>query len=93
MRNTSSFNMRRLKLSVTDQGAMAAPIDVEKRLTDLEVKASFTEDLVDHLNQIVARQQLHIDRLLQEVARLREQGSAGDGELFRSLRDELPPHY
>ena len=67
--------------------------DVEKRLTDLEVKASFTEDLVDHLNQIVANQQQHIDRLLLEVARLREQGSPGDSESFRSLRDELPPHY
>ena len=72
---------------------MAQPIDVEKRLTDLEVKASFTEDLVDHLNQIVASQQLHIDRLMLEVARLREQGSTGDGDGFRSLRDELPPHY
>ncbi len=72
---------------------MVQPIDVEKRLTDLEVKASFTEDLVDHLNQIVASQQLHIDRLLAEMARLREQGSVGDGEVFRGLRDELPPHY
>ena len=72
---------------------MGQHIDVEKRLTDLEVKASFTEDLVDHLNQIVARQQLHIDRLLQEVNRLREQGSSADSESFRSLRDELPPHY
>ena len=68
-------------------------IDVEKRLTDLEVKASFTEDLVDHLNQIVASQQLYIDLLLTEVARLREQGASGDGEVVRSLRDELPPHY
>ncbi|MBC7993271.1 MAG: SlyX family protein [Rhizobacter sp.] len=72
---------------------MAQPIDVEKRLTDLEVKASFTEDLVDHLNQIVSSQQKHIDLLLLEVARLREQGSSGDGDAFRSLRDELPPHY
>jgi SlyX protein len=67
--------------------------EVERRLTDLEVKASFTEDLVDHLNQIVASQQESIDRLLLEVARLRAQGSSGDVEIFRSLRDELPPHY
>ena len=67
--------------------------DVERRLTDLEVKASFTEDLVDHLNQIVASQQQHIDRLLLEVARLREQGGSGDNEAVRNLRDELPPHY
>jgi len=72
---------------------MEQRFDVERRLTDLEVKASFTEDLVDHLNQIVASQQQHIDRLLLEVARLRAQGSSGDSEVFRSLRDELPPHY
>jgi SlyX protein len=72
---------------------MEQPIDVEKRLTDLEVKASFTEDLVDHLNQIVANQQHQIDLLLLEVGRLREQGSSGDSEVLRSLRDELPPHY
>ena len=72
---------------------MGPHADVDKRLTDLEVKASFTEDLLDHLNQIVASQQLHIDRLLLEVARLREQGSAGDNDGFRSLQDELPPHY
>jgi SlyX protein len=72
---------------------MVQHADVDKRLTDLEVKASFTEDLVDHLNQIVASQQLCIDRLLLEVARLREQGSSGDSGSFRSLRDELPPHY
>jgi len=41
----------------------------------------------------VVSQQQHIDRLLLEVARLREQGSSSDGEIFRSLRDELPPHY
>lgn len=65
-----------------------------QRLTDLEIKVGFTDDLVDHLNAIVARQQHVIDRLTQEVARLSEQQAdpnAGGG--FRSLRDELPPHY
>jgi SlyX protein len=63
------------------------------RLTDLEIKASFMEDLVDHLNQIVVRQQQQIDRLSREVASLRQQAPDGGGGGFRSLRDELPPHY
>ncbi|MGS0756723.1 SlyX family protein, partial [Roseateles sp. GG27B] len=29
---------------------------IEQRLTDLEIKASFTEDLVDQLNQIIVNQ-------------------------------------
>ena len=66
---------------------------VEQRLIDLEIKASFTEDLVDHLNQIVARQQDQIDVLLRELAALREQGSAAEPGEFRSLHDDLPPHY
>lgn len=68
--------------------------DIDRRLTDLEVKASFTEDLVDHLNATIARQQQQLDALLREVLQLRQQQPAeGGGAPFRSLRDELPPHY
>ena len=66
---------------------------VDQRLTDLEIKASFAEDLVDHLNALVARQQTQIDWLLREVAGLRQQAPAGEGGTPRSLRDELPPHF
>jgi SlyX protein len=71
---------------------MTIPQDIDTRLTDLEVKASFTEDLVEHLNQIVVRQQQQIDLLMREVRQLRQQ-SPGDGGMVRNLRDELPPHY
>ena len=43
--------------------AMMNTDDTQDRLTDLEVKASFTEDLLDELNQLVARQQQQIDAL------------------------------
>ena len=66
---------------------------VEQRLIDLEIKASFTEDFVDHLNQIVARQQDQIDVLLRELAALRQQGGTAEPGEFRSLHDDLPPHY
>ena len=72
---------------------MSHPQDIEQRLTDLEVKASFTEDLVDHLNQTIVRQQAQIDRLTRELVTLREQMAAADAGGPRSLRDELPPHY
>lgn len=68
------------------------PTDADARLTDLEIKASFTEDLLDTLNEIVARQQAQIDRLTTELSTLRSQMPTADGA-FRSLRDELPPHY
>jgi SlyX protein len=70
------------------------PTDADARLTDLEIKASFTEDLLDTLNEIVARQQAQIDRLINELSTLRNQVPTADGAAaFRSLRDELPPHY
>ena len=65
----------------------------EQRLTDLEIKASFTEDTLDRLNAVVVRQQQQIDGLLRALTVLREQGAATEAPAFRSLRDELPPHY
>ena len=70
------------------------PDEFEPRLIELEIKASFAEDLVDHLNRAVARQQDQIDRLLREVAELRQQqGPIDSPGAARNLRDELPPHY
>ncbi len=67
---------------------------LEQRLTDLEIKASFAEDTVEQLNAVVVRQQEQIDRLTRELVELRSQAaSAADPGGFRSLRDELPPHY
>ncbi|WP_233217997.1 SlyX family protein [Roseateles chitinivorans] len=73
---------------------MAAEVRVlEARVTELEIKASFAEDLVDHLNAQVARQQEQIDALVREIAQLRKQVPEGRGDGAGSLRDELPPHY
>lgn len=67
---------------------------LEQRITDLEIKASFAEDTVEQLNAVVVRQQEQIDRLVRELIELRNQASsASDPGGFRSLRDELPPHY
>ena len=72
---------------------MDALHNIDRRLTDLEVKACFTEDLVDTLNRLVASQQAQIDLLLREIGQLHQQQPDSDAGAFRSLRDELPPHY
>lgn len=70
------------------------PARTLQRLTDLEIKLSFAEDLVDKLNEVVVQQQAQIDRLLREVAQLsRQQAGAEERAGFVSLRDERPPHY
>ena len=66
---------------------------VLERLESLEIKASFTEDLLDQLNLTIYRQQELIDRLTHEVIQLRQQAPEGGSNGSRNLRDELPPHY
>jgi len=65
---------------------------MEARVTELEVKLAFAEDLLETLNQTVFRQQEQIERLQREVRELRDQMQSLPVEQ-RSLRDELPPHY
>lgn len=73
---------------------MPTTSDTEQRIIDLEIKIGFMEDLLDNLNALVARQQQHIDLLVKEVVQLRhQQDDDGGSPVFRSLRDELPPHY
>ena len=67
--------------------------DTDQRLTELEIKASYSEDLLDQLNLTIYRQQQQIDRLLQELAYLRQQMPESSDGAPRNLRDELPPHY
>jgi SlyX protein len=69
------------------------PQDIEQRLTDLEIKASFTEDTVEQLNAVIVRQQAQIDLLIRELTELRRQAAATEPGGPRNLRDELPPHY
>ena len=74
---------------------MSMGTDVDSRLTELEIKAALADDLVDRLNEVIVRQQEQIDLLMREVARLarRAEPSGDDPAPFRSLRDEIPPHY
>ncbi|MFZ4063284.1 MAG: SlyX family protein [Polynucleobacter sp.] len=63
---------------------------IEDRITNLEIKLSFTEDLIEQLNQTVYKQQQQIEFLYRELKSVKEQaGSTGGG----SLKDEIPPHY
>ncbi|WP_298934323.1 SlyX family protein [uncultured Ramlibacter sp.] len=72
---------------------MSTPDRIDQRLTDLEIKASFTEDLVEQLNQVVIRQQEQIDVLVRELGALRQQQRDSGGADMGHPRDERPPHY
>lgn len=66
----------------------------ESRITELEAKLAFAEDLLDTLNQTVIRQQRQIDSLQEQFRLLHQQvrDSQSDAE-SPSPREEIPPHY
>lgn len=66
---------------------------MEKRIAELEVKLSFTEDLVEELNKTVFRQQQQIEQLQKDVVAMREQIRLSIPAEKRDPRDEVPPHY
>ena len=67
---------------------------MDNRITELEIKLSFLEDQVDEQNTTIFRQQQQIDILIREIQSLREQlRDNATRPVFRSLRDEIPPHY
>jgi len=66
---------------------------MESRLAEIEVKLSFTEDLLEELNRTVVRQQRQIDQLQQELRTLRQQVQSGNAAVSDGPHDEAPPHY
>lgn len=65
---------------------------LDDRITNLEIKLSFAEDLIENLNETVYKQQQQIEFLYRELKAIKEQaGSGSNGST--SLKDEIPPHY
>ncbi|TWD78660.1 SlyX protein [Variovorax beijingensis] len=79
---------------LSNSGMDYPPNELAERLTELEIKSSYAEDLLEQLNMTIYRQQQQIDSLILQVAQLKQQSqNAGQDGAARNLRDELPPHY
>ncbi len=65
----------------------------QARLTEIETKLAFAEDLLDTLNQTVVRQQDQIDSLQQQLRLLNDSLKDAQPDESRTLRDDIPPHY
>ena len=72
---------------------MATSDIIDQRLTNLEIKATYTEDLVEQLDKIIAQQQQQIAQLLREVTELRQAAPESMLNNPRTTRDDLPPHF
>ncbi len=66
---------------------------MESRLTELEIKLSYAEDLLEELNRTVYQQQAQIESLQRQVLKLAGQLQDMASPEQRDLRDEVPPHY
>jgi SlyX protein len=69
-------------------------MSTDERITNLEIKLSFNEDLIEELNQTVYKQQQQIELLYKELKALKIQvANSSPAEGGGNLRDEIPPHY
>ncbi len=66
---------------------------MEERLTELEVKLTFAEDLLEELNRTVFRQQEEIDLLRRELMHLAQQVREWAPAERTDPREDIPPHY
>jgi SlyX protein len=65
----------------------------DQRFEALEIKASYAEDQLEKLDQVIVRQQGQIDLLILEIHRLRQPVADVDGMLRLSAASDKPPHY
>ena len=67
---------------------------MESRLTHLETKVAFQDDLLESLNRIVAKQQRQIDMQQEQIRLLYKQlQSVAPSTLAPLDEEERPPHY
>ena len=79
-----SINLKTKGSSLEDKAVKA----IEDRITDLEIRYTHQEELVEALNGIIREQQETIDLLKKEVTRLLEQQHGRETHI-----NEPPPHY
>jgi SlyX protein len=76
-----------------EKHAAAGEDGLESRLTDIEIKLGFVDNLVDELNRTVYRQQPQLAQLQQALRELRRQVEADAKDEPGDPRQDLPPHY
>jgi len=65
----------------------------ENRLIELETKMAFQDDLLQDLNDVVARQEQTIEKLWQANRMLKSQLDSVQGPAGEPTSEAPPPHY
>ena len=66
---------------------------METRLTELEIKVAYQENLIEELNKVLTSQQTDLVRMAQELKQLNEAIQSGAGTAKDAADDTPPPHY
>ncbi len=66
---------------------------MDARLTEIEIKLSYAEDLIETLNLTVYRQQEQIERLERRMEALLQLVKEWAPDESRTPAEERPPHY
>ena len=63
------------------------------RVTELEIKLGFAEDMIDSLNQTVFRQQERIELLQRQLTEIHRAVKTAESHEPLDPSQEIPPHY
>lgn len=67
---------------------------MDERITDLEIRLAYQDDLLETLNRVVAEQQQSISLMQMEIQHLYQKMKTLEPAAVRPLEDEPPPpHY
>lgn len=70
---------------------------LDARVADLEMKAAYSDDLLEQLNWTIYQQQNLIDRLTGQIKDLRQENAERENKLnsdfTQTVLNERPPHY
>ncbi len=66
---------------------------MEDRITELEIRLAFQDDLLDALNRTVAEQQIDLARLQAELVSLSHYIRTLELPGRSKPEEEIPPHY
>ena len=86
--STETLNERDTLPTVSDRLANHVTEHLADRLTEIEIRITRQDDLVDQLNAVICDQQKQIDGLILKLRSLEKQS-----EDPTAPRNEKPPHY
>lgn len=68
-------------------------IEIERRLTGLEIKIAYLEDFVQQIQKVAIEQERTIDKLQKENKLILEKMRELSGSLEDDIPNRKPPHY